>query len=126
MEKTPEKIKYGGELLPATVQQIFCGYDASILLSKGENFGHALYESLSSGRPVITSYFTPWNHLEEKKAGWNLDIANNGACIEALNSICSIPADAFDEYGSAAWQLAKEYYAAAADLSNYDKLFSIN
>ena len=126
MEKTPGKIKYKGELLPSMVQQIFCEYDASILLSKGENFGHALYESLSSGRPVITSYFTPWNDLEEKKAGWNFDIANNGNCIDALEAICSLPADSFDEYCKAAWKLAKEYYAAAADLSNYDKLFSIN
>lgn len=126
IEKHPEKIKYRGELLPSMVQQIFCEHDASILLSKGENFGHALYESLSSGRPVITSYFTPWNDLQKKKAGWNLDIANNGVCMEALKSICSTPADSFDEYCRAAWELAKAYYAAAADLSNYDKLFSLN
>ena len=126
IEKTQGKINYRGDLLPSMVQQLFCGYDASILLSKGENFGHALYESLSSGRPVITSYFTPWNDLQQKKAGWNLDIASNGSCIEGLNSICSIPADSFDEYCKAAWKLAKEYYAAAAELSNYDKLFSLN
>ncbi len=126
IEKNPGKIKYRGELLPSRVQQIFCEYDASILLSKGENFGHALYESLSSGRPVITSYFTPWNDLQEKKAGWNLDIANNETCMETLKSICNMPADSFDEYCSAAWKLAKGYYTAAADLSNYVKLFSKN
>ncbi len=126
MEKTPGKIKYRGELLPSMVQQKFCEYDASILLSKGENFSHALYESLSSGRPVITSYFTPWNNLEKKKAGWNLDITNNGTCMDALKYICSIPAGSFDEYCRGAWELAKGYYAAAADLNNYNKLFSIN
>ena len=126
IEKTPGKIKYRGELLPSMVQQIFCEYDASILLSKGENFGHAIYESLSSGRPVITGYFTPWNGLQQKKAGWNLDIANNETCIETLKSICNIQSDSFDEYCSTAWELAKGYYDAAADLSNYYKLFSIN
>ncbi len=126
IEKNPGKIKYIGELLPSNVQQIFCEYDASILLSKGENFGHALYESLSSGRPVITSYFTPWNGLEEKKAGWNFDIANNATCMEALKAICNIPADSFDKYCRGAWELAKEYYASTADLSSYDKLFSLN
>ena len=57
-----------------------------ILLTKGENFGHAIYESLSVGRPVITSYFTPWNDLQQKSAGANVDINDLNDCIEKLAS----------------------------------------
>ncbi|GAB1397102.1 hypothetical protein MASR1M65_18810 [Saprospiraceae bacterium] len=57
---------YKGEVLPADVQQTLAAYNAMILLTKGENFGHAIYESLSVGTPVITSHFTPWNDLQMK------------------------------------------------------------
>ncbi len=123
IEKNPGKINYKGEVLPEKVQEIFSKYDASILLTKGENFGHALYESLSAGRPVITSYFTPWNDLEEKKAGWNLDISNNDDCMHKVELIASMDNDAFNVYCNGAYEMAKLYYAEAADLSGYYKLF---
>ena len=41
------------------------------MLSKSENFGHAIAESLSAGKPVITSNNTPWNNLEVNNAGIN-------------------------------------------------------
>jgi len=53
------KVKYHGDVLPLEVQNTFSRYHASVLLTKGENFGHALYESMSVGRPIITSNFTP-------------------------------------------------------------------
>ncbi len=117
------KIKYMGDLRPEQVQDTFAKYDASIILTKGENFGHALYESLSVGRPLITSFFTPWNDLEEKKAGWNLDISNTDDCIKKLEVIASIDNDSFNVYCNGAYELAKGYYAESADLSNYHKLF---
>ena len=126
IEKNSGKVNYKGDVKPEMVQEIFCQYDASILLTKGENFGHALYESLSVGRPIITSYFTPWNNLEEKKAGWNMDISNEEQCIEKLDTIAGMDADSFDEYCRGAYGVAKEYYEKSADISNYQKLFSVD
>jgi glycosyltransferase involved in cell wall biosynthesis len=117
------KIKYKGDLQPDEVQNTFINYDASVLLTKGENFGHALYESLSVGRPVITSFFTPWNELEAKKAGWNLDITANAACLNKLESICKMDNESFIIYCNGAYEMAKSYYTEAADLSNYYKMF---
>ena len=42
MSRSGGKVKYMGDLKPELVQDIFNKYDASILLTKGENFGHAL------------------------------------------------------------------------------------
>jgi glycosyltransferase involved in cell wall biosynthesis len=117
------KIKYMGDLIPEQVQQTFSKYDAGILLTRGENFGHALYESMSAGRPIITSFFTPWNNLEQKNAGWNLDIADNAACLHKLQSIAQMDNGSFNTLCSGAYSLANAYYKQSADLSNYYKMF---
>lgn len=125
IETGSRNIKYMGDLRPEKVQDTFSKYDASVLLTKGENFGHALYESLSVGRPVITSYFTPWNGLEQKKAGWNLDIADNTSCLKMLESIADNDNHSFNDFCTGAYTLANQYYADASDLTDYYKLFSV-
>ncbi|MBC7508882.1 MAG: glycosyltransferase [Ferruginibacter sp.] len=118
------KIRYMGDRRPEEVQGIFSMYDAFILLTKGENFGHALYESLSAGRPIITSYFTPWNKLEQKNAGWNLDISDPSDCINKLELITNMDNELFNTFCYGAYEIAKSYYGAASDLTNYHKLFA--
>ncbi|MBL0056510.1 MAG: hypothetical protein IPP31_10000 [Chitinophagaceae bacterium] len=76
-----------------------------------------------AGRPVITSYFTPWNDLEKKKAGWNLDIRDPGQCLERLKAICEMGPLDFGEYCQGANLLAKEYYESMS-LDDYKQLFS--
>lgn len=118
------RVQYKGDLQPQQVQDTFCKYDASVLLTKGENFGHALYESLSVGRPVITSYFTPWNELEKKAAGWNLDIASDDACLQKLASICSMNKHMFADYCKGAHETASVYFAGSSGLDNYRAMFT--
>jgi len=53
-------INYKGIIDPSQSQNIFQQYHVSVLLTKGENFGHSIYESLSVGTPVVISNKTPW------------------------------------------------------------------
>ncbi|MBL7703046.1 MAG: glycosyltransferase [Ferruginibacter sp.] len=117
------KIIYKADRSPELVQQTFEQYDASVLLTNGENFGHALFESLSAGRPIITSFFTPWNGLEEKKAGWNFDIGDAVSCRDKLGMIAGMDAASFNSYCTGAYNLAKAYYNNTADLKGYNELF---
>ena len=66
-------VQYHGEILPESVTKILVEQHVFIMPSKSENFGHAIAEALSAGRPVITSHYTPWNNLEINKAGINAD-----------------------------------------------------
>ena len=124
IKEIPEKVKYSGTLLPVHVQQKFSEYNASILLTKGENFGHALYESLSVGTPVITSNFTPWNNLESLFAGWNFDISDFDKSVKQLNNIKHLDEAAFSKFCIGSYNLASEYFSRSNDISNYKKLFS--
>src|SRR5262249_46684314 len=40
----------------------------------GENFGHAIFDALAVGCPVIVSDATPWQELSGKGAGWSLPL----------------------------------------------------
>ncbi|HVK96345.1 MAG TPA: glycosyltransferase, partial [Flavisolibacter sp.] len=70
----PENIsvQYHGDVQPDKVEDVLTESHVFILPSKSENFGHAIFEALSAGKPVITSMATPWNGLKEKCAGINV------------------------------------------------------
>ena len=123
IHKMPGKAVYKGEVEPAQVQQVLSQYHALILLTKGENFGHALYESLSVGRPVITSYFTPWNELQQKKAGLNVDINDLEDCFEKLNNLANTNQKEYNSYCEGAHHLALQYYQSLDTEVEYVKLF---
>ena len=112
-----------GDVQPDMVQEIFARYHSSVLLTKGENFGHALYESLSVGRPVITSYFTAWNQLEDKKAGWNVDISADNEIAKIITEVYNLDQPAYDLYCVGAYGLANEYYLHGFDMLSYKKMF---
>lgn len=117
------KIKYKGDVQPDMVQEIFANYHSSVLLTKGENFGHALYESLSVGRPVITSYFTAWNQLNEKKAGWNVTISSNDEIVKVITEVYHMDQSVYDLYCAGAYEIANDYYQHGFDITSYKKMF---
>ncbi|MCZ2223419.1 MAG: glycosyltransferase [Chitinophagales bacterium] len=125
INELPQNISanYRGEVLPNNVQATFSQYDAMILLTKGENFGHAIYESLSVGTPVIISHFTPWNNLQEKNAGWNVDIYNEQEICTLLNNVSKLNQSDWQNYCNGAWQMAKDYYNSSDYTTNYTNLF---
>jgi glycosyltransferase involved in cell wall biosynthesis len=123
IRRSAGRIQYKGDVKPELVQLTFAKYDAGLFLTKAENFGHALYESLSSGRPIITSYFTPWHDLESKQAGWNVDIDNLENIITTLNKVADLPSSEFNNYCTGAHLLANEYYNQGFNLEDYKKLF---
>ena len=52
------RVRYMGELTPMRVRMAFAQSDAFVFPTRGENFGHAIAESLSASCPVICSTTT--------------------------------------------------------------------
>ena len=98
-----------GEIDPSRVKEVLAGAHVFVMPSKSENFGHAIYEALSGGRPVITSHHTPWNHLQESLAGKNIAIENNSELVNAISFFA-----AMDEETLHQWQQGATRYAANA------------
>lgn len=51
---------YAGEVTPAEVSKVFANHDLFVFPTRGENFGHVIFESLAAGTSVIVSDQTPW------------------------------------------------------------------
>lgn len=56
------------------VIQTLAKYHFFILPTKGENYGHAIFESFIAGTPVIISDRTPWVNLRMSKVGVDLPL----------------------------------------------------
>ena len=86
IKKLPQHISvvYKGDVPSAEIPNALQNMDVFVLPSKSENFGHAIYEALTAGKPVITSHNTPWNGLKEAKAGYNVSLENNYELSEAI------------------------------------------
>lgn len=100
------RVTYHGHLHPSRLEAALQKGQVFILPSKSENFGHALYEALAAGRPVITSHGTPWNGLDAAAAGKNLDPQNGAAISDAIRFFA-----AMDEPEIKRWSAAARTYA---------------
>lgn len=118
-------VSYRGDLEPHLVQSTIAEYHALVLLTKGENFGHAIFESLSVGRPVLISHSTPWNALMEDHAGWNLDINNQEAIKDQLEACAYMEQIEWESWCKGALQKAHQYFYHERDFDKeYESLFS--
>lgn len=106
--------------LPALLQQ----HHLFVLPTTGENFGHAIFEALLAGRPVLISDQTPWLDLNEKKAGWVLPLDNPAKFAAIINELAECSQDDFDQYAKAAWSYANQFIQNPGLTGQYKKLFT--
>ena len=108
------------EIEPHEVRNVLAEADVFILPSKSENFGHAMYEALSAGLPLITSHNTPWINLESSHAGMNVGLEGTGEITSAIDHFGKMPEEVFEQWR----QGALEYAAAAVDKEILKKRYS--
>lgn len=87
--RLPENVTvtYKGEIPNSSVADTLARYDLLFLPTRGENFGHAIFEALASGLPALISDRTPWRSLERTGAGWSLPLDQPQRFSEAIESI---------------------------------------
>ena len=54
-------VEYRGEIDASHVIEVFSGFELFVFPTFGENYGHVVLESLTSGTPVLISDQTPWS-----------------------------------------------------------------
>jgi len=82
-------VSYQGEINPNEVYDALIEHHFFILPSQSENFGHAIYEAMIAGKPIITSHNTPWDLLQENNAGYNVDLTNE-SIASAIENCASL------------------------------------
>ncbi len=113
------KYQYLGELNNSEVYENLKVTDVMAMPSLGENFGHAIYESLAHGVPVLIGNNTPWKNLKESKAGIEVEPENAASIADALSEFNSMDNGQFKEWKSGAADKAKAYLNA----NNFDEIY---
>jgi len=118
------QFNYKGDLPNHLVQKTLAEYDFFILPTLGENFGHAIYEALGSGTPVIISDKTPWRNLEKQNAGWDIPLEEPEKFVDVLNKCAAMGHEEYSQWSHEAYNYAKYYYEMYDPTEKYIRMFS--
>ncbi len=119
------KVNYKQEINPSLVYDTLKKYHVFILPSQSENFGHALYEAMIAAKPIITSLNTPWNNLEENKAGINVDLTPVSIAA-AIETFAAMPQEEYNTYVSGVRTYAEIAIDRKAIKQQYLKMFGVH
>ena len=99
IKNLPKNIKctYKGLVPHDQVHEIFSQYDAFLFPTLSENYGHVIAESLIVGTQVIISDQTPWNDVEENRAGFVCMLNDKESFVKAIVSIINDEQDHSNE-----------------------------
>ena len=119
------RVKYHGEIPPASVGDVLAKHHVFVLPSKSENYGHAIIEALSAGLPVITSHGTPWNGLGDAKAGSNVSTDDIIDLVDAIDKFAGMEQEEFEAWSNGAAEYARKAVNVEKTKLAYLEMFGV-
>lgn len=127
IENLPENILVSnlGPLPHNKVANAFRGNHLFLFPTLGENFGHAVIESLSVGCPVLISDKTPWRYLNKKGVGDDLPLSNESGFKRKIEAFVDMDYKEWRATSEKARLFGKEYFFKenALAIASYKILF---
>ena len=117
-------VNYRGEVRPEEVISVFNKYDVFLFPTKGENFGHVIYESLATGCIPIISDRTPWQDFEEENCGMICSLDNLEEFRDAIRDFIKMDNIAFRTMKENAINYAEQKYKSSVNKSGYNAVFT--
>lgn len=111
LEKLPKNImwRHCGDVPSEMVQEKLQQHDIFLLPTKGENYGHVIFEALSVGCIPIISDRTPWSVIAERNAGFVLQLSDKMTSFaEAIDQLNEMGAEQRMRMAQRAVQIAEE------------------
>ncbi|MCI9631639.1 MAG: glycosyltransferase [Ruminococcus sp.] len=127
IKKLPGNIsaKYCGEVKSENTIGIFGNYDIFLFPTKGENFGHVIFESLSAGCIPILSDTTPWDSVAKEDVGEVIKICDIKGFRDTVKKYIDLDDSDMNEKRINAINFAKKKYSAIITNSGYQSLFTV-
>lgn len=116
-------VTYKGIAESDAIPELLKTYDFFMMLSEGENFGHAILEAFSAGLPVIISDKTPWVDLKEKGVGWDVPTHDLNMLSVLIDEAIYMDADTYKVMSRSAYDFAKAFSEDADLLRQTRALF---
>jgi glycosyltransferase involved in cell wall biosynthesis len=117
-------VDYEGEIRNHLLPAITARHHIFVLPTKGENFGHAIFEALALGKPVLISDQTPWRNLQLAGAGWDLPLDSPGQFGAAIEQAAAFNQDEYEKWCCSTRQYIQAYINRLDLKEEYQKLFS--
>ena len=118
------RVQFVSEVPHAQLEDLLLSHHLFVLPTKGENFGHAIFEALATGRPALISDQTPWRDLTVAKAGWDIPLSQPNAFAAAIEQAALMNKDEMNEWCQGAWNFCKNYIDNTGVREQYLKLFN--
>lgn len=126
LEKLPENIRwrYEGDIPSELVQEKLQQHDVFLFPTKGENYGHVIFEALSVGCIPIISDQTPWGVIAEKNAGYVLPLSDEMTDFaEVIEQVNENEPEIWMQMADNAIQIAKEKVEQSKKETGYRNIF---
>jgi len=104
-------VRYRGRLEPHEVGAVFGQYHLFLFPTRGESFGHVVFESLLAGCPLLLSDRTPWRGVATARAGWVVPLHRPAAFVSRITEVVEMDSAALAGMSAAARTLALEIAA---------------
>ena len=117
-------VQYRGSVNPDCVCDLIAQYHYFVLPTLDEVFGHVIFESMTSGTPILISDKTPWKDIQNCKVGWALPL-EDGLWIEQLKNLRSIGKSEYESMSTNCHKYIDNYLANSSSINDYKQLFSI-
>lgn len=118
------RVRFAGEIPNNQVGEIIAQHHIFALPTQGENFGHAIFEALAAGKPVLISDQTPWRQLEKGKAGWDISLQQPEAFTKALQQAVALDQAGYEKLSRGAWQFVRQFVQQTELKTAYNNIFS--
>lgn len=109
-------------VLHEDVQTLLKEHHIFALPTKGENFGHAIFEALSLGLPVLISDQTPWKNLESQSVGWDFPLEES-SFSKAICYQSEMDNEEYQYWSKNAWTFVHAYSKQMNIKESYLNLF---
>ena len=120
-----DRVRFHGVINSHEFPSLAEKYDYFVLPTLGENYGHAIVESLALGLPILISDQTPWK-LESITNNYSISLDEETTWLNSLTEISNLDASAHLEAKIAARKFFQENIAIqqASNIEAYTDLFS--
>lgn len=119
-------VNFKGVLHNEAIQQTLQNYHALLMPTLNENFGHSILESFCAGCPVIISDQTPWNGLEEKGVGYNVQVFGSQSVAQlqqAIKALGNMDGKTFNVMSQNTYEYGRQYQQNSQNLSTSVSVF---
>jgi glycosyltransferase involved in cell wall biosynthesis len=116
-------VRYAGALAQLEALAVLDAHDLFFLPTRGENFGHVIMESLSTGTPVLISDTTPWRDLEKEGVGWDLPLASEVEFAQRIDECSGMSAECYQKFRGRARDFANKRLSDPALVESNRRLF---